>query len=104
MSSIKPGKKYFSVVFEVQDPEVFKDMATKLSSIMAQESCDQGAKVTACGWGDYATERDAYAQELQDDGKDPDMVVSNFLAVELGEIGSFPEGQDFRDEVRNVTG
>lgn len=104
MSDIKPGKKYFSVVFEVQDPETFKDTASKITGAMAQDLSEQGAKVSACGWGDYATERDAFQHELMHRGIDTDQAIEDFLSTELAEVGSFPEGQDFRDEVRNITG
>lgn len=102
--SIKPGKKYFSVVYEIVDPEAFQATASFLSGQMAEETVSRGARVQACGWGDYATERDAYYQELLEQGLDTDEVVANFMETELGDEGSFPNGEGLDEVTRNVLG
>lgn len=104
MSDIKPGKRYFSVVYEITNPEEFQVIAVNISGALADERTECGARVTACGWGDYATERDAYEDELREKGVDPEEVIENFIAIELAEVGSFPEGQAFNDAVRDITG
>lgn len=104
MTDIKPGKKYFSVVYETTNPEAFQTVASKITGAMAEDLEEQGALVAACGWGDYATERDAFEYELLHRGIDTDEVVAYYIATELAEVGSFPQGQAFRDEVRNITG
>ena len=104
MTDIKPGKKFFSVVYEITDPDTFQSAASQIPKHMAEGIVEHGCKVAACGWGDYATERDAYDQRLRELGEDPDEAVSDFIAIELAEVGSFPEGQDFKDAVRDITG
>lgn len=98
MTDIKPGKKYFSVVFDVRDPEAFKEVAAKITGALAQELNEQGAKVSACGWGDYATERDALADELQTQGIDPDEVVYDFVSKEIEDVDACAAA------VRDITG
>lgn len=104
MNEIKPGRRYFSVVYEITNPEAFQAIAEFAAGQLVNETVSKGAKVTACGWGDYATERDAYDHELRERGIDTEEVVENFIAIELAEVGSFPEGQDFKDAVRDITG
>jgi len=104
MSDIKPGKRYFSVVYEIVNPEAFQSTAEFVSGQLANETVSRGALVTACGWGDYAAERDAYESALLEQGVDTVEVVENFIAIELAEVGSFPDGQDFKNAVRDITG
>lgn len=93
MSDIKPGKKFFSVVFEIEDPSAFTDVAVKYSTAMHEELIEQGARVTACGWGDYATERDALAHHIQANGIDTDDVVQEYI-----------EEQEIEYSQRDITG
>lgn len=104
MPDIKPGKKYFSVIFEIEDPTAFTDVAIKYSTALHDELVEQGARVTACGWGDYATERDAYANHIQNNGIDTDEVVLEFMSEELGQVGSFPNDEDLNAAVRDILG
>ena len=64
MADIKPGKRYFSVVYEITNPEAFQATAEFVTGQRANEAVSRGAKVTACGWGDYSTERSAYFKEI----------------------------------------
>ena len=83
MSEIKPGKRYFSVVYEIVEPDAFQPCASVISEHMHKELVENGCKVTACGWGDYATERDALAYELLNTfGVDSDSAVENFIREE----------------------
>lgn len=82
MSDIKPGKKFFTVVYEIQSPEAFQSTAAFASEQLLNETVSHGAKVTSCGWGDYATERDAFAWQLEKEGYTPDKVVEEFIEAE----------------------
>lgn len=104
MPDIKPGKKYFTVVYEVVDPDVFQSVAGFSSGQLANETVSKGAKITACGWGDCSTEADAYRQELQNDHQDTDEVLRDYIAEELGQVGVFPDDQALDDAVRNILG
>lgn len=84
MSEIKPGKRYFSVVFEVLDPEKFDFMAKTLSANQVKDEPGEGwgAKVTACGWGDYATGYDALEHHVRANGFEADQLIEEYVLEE----------------------
>lgn len=72
-----PTPKYFSVTFQILDEAKFKKLSSQFISEMA-DGCqaveedppytskdeERGYSVIACGRGDFATQADAYAAEL----------------------------------------
>lgn len=79
MSYIKAGKRFFSVVFEVTDPEQFQVLAAGFSGQMASEKEGGGAQVSACGWGDYATSFDALEHFARELGYDADDLIDDYV-------------------------
>lgn len=79
MSEIKPGKRYFSVVFEVTDPDQFQTLAAGFTGQQATEKEGGGARVSACGWGDYATSYDALEHHVRANGYDADDLVDDYI-------------------------
>lgn len=75
--------KYFSVVYEV-DPDkaneaVFETFKT--ASAIDKELLP-GIRITACGWGDYATQAAAFQAETDNDGKSTEEILQVFLEPE----------------------
>lgn len=57
--------KFFTVVYEIHDENQFQPLAEALKTAKeTQKDWGGVAKIAACGWGDYATERDAYCKEI----------------------------------------
>ncbi|AXC36530.1 hypothetical protein HOT57_gp86 [Pseudomonas phage phCDa] len=79
MSEIKAGKRFFSVVFEVTNPEQFQVLAAGFSGQQASEKEGGGAKVNACGWGDYATSYDALEHHVSAHGYDADDLIEEYV-------------------------
>ena len=72
--------KYFSVVYEVTDEKDFAYLAETLkTSMVTGQPTLACAKVHACGWGDYATQAEAFQAEVEGEGKDPLDVIANFI-------------------------
>lgn len=79
MSEIKAGKRYFSVVYEVTDAEAFQPATEQITKNMAEGIVQNGCKVTACGWGDYATAYDALEHHVRANGYNADDLVDDYV-------------------------
>lgn len=88
MSDIKTGKKYFSVVFEVKDSETFQAVAAKITGAMAEDLVEQGATITACGWGDYATAYDALEHHVRANGYNAEDLVDDYVQEQELDVSS----------------
>lgn len=75
--------KYFTVVYEITDENQFAPIVEGLKTAQVMQNNWGGvAKIAACGWGDYATERDAYHKEIVMDGKAPHSVLTGYIMDE----------------------
>ncbi|MBO6278476.1 MAG: hypothetical protein J6N20_13830 [Pseudomonas sp.] len=93
--------KYFSVVYEVTNETDFVCMAEALkTSMVTGQQVLACAKITACGWGDYATQAEAFQAEIEGEGKDPLDVVANFINDE----GLAVDAPGYRDKALAVLG
>lgn len=92
-------RHFFSVVFEIHDSEAFKELSGDITDSLANETILKGAKVVACGMGDYGTASDAYAQELREQGRDTDEVLYLYLRDAEG-----LKGEKLRERVKAVNG
>lgn len=98
-------KRYYTVVFEITDEEAWKNYGPQFSqSLLDEEPLHTGVTVIACGEGDSMTEADALRECLVEEGKDPDVIVAEYLEIALGEEGSFPGTEEVETEVRRVLG
>ena len=88
MIVINAGKRFFSVVFEVTDLEQFQVLAAGFGGQLASEEEGGGAKVSACGWGDYATSCDALEHFAREQGYDPDDLVDDYVRDENLDVNS----------------
>lgn len=79
MSEIKAGKRFFSVVFEVTDPGQFQTLAAGFSGQQASEKEGGGSRISACGWGDYATSFDALEHHARANGFDADDLIEEYV-------------------------
>lgn len=79
-------RKYFSVVFEVLNDEQFQNLSGQLTAQMAADNKEfdkaLGHSIVACGWGDFATQADAFRQHLEGDGYNAEEVMYNFIDTE----------------------
>lgn len=57
-------RKFFSVVFEVLDDDKFRETMAGFTQQLGSAGVRNGAQVTACGWGDFATQSEAYSNEI----------------------------------------
>lgn len=64
------SSKYFTVVFQINDKESFKDHLNSFIESMMHDGIFPGASVTGCGWGDSMSEAGIYMQELIDNNID----------------------------------
>lgn len=77
--------KFFSVTFEVLDEAKFQALASKFTGEMVDgqdhvgetvSGCradKRGYAVTACGWGDFATQADVYGEALEANPDNPSL-------------------------------
>lgn len=82
--------KYYTVVYEV-DPDKANEAvfeAFKTASAIDKELLP-GIRITACGWGDYATQAAAFQAETDNDGKSPAEILQVFLEYE--NLGMSPD-------------
>lgn len=76
-------RKYYTAVFEVHDQKKFGHLMTKLLETMADdEAVYRGARVTAFGQGDMATQAEAYESEIEANGVHPSSCVRDLLSDE----------------------
>lgn len=76
-------KRYYTVVYEITDEAAFKRVALAAEgSKETNTGLIDGVQVIACGEGDYATERDAYGQQMELQGLDKARVLADYLADE----------------------
>ena len=79
MRDIKSGRRFFSIVYEITNPDAFQATAEFATNQQANELVSHGAKVTACGWGDYATAYDALEHHVRANGYDADDLVDDYV-------------------------
>jgi len=94
-----PKRNFFSVVFEIKDPGVFKELSGDITDSLANETILKGAVVTACGLGDFATAHDAFEQELREKGIDPEGVIHAYVRDTEG-----LKGEKLRAAVKAIIG
>jgi hypothetical protein len=80
MTSAKPVKRYFTVVFEITNEENFTGMfAGPFTKSLAEDSdIIEGVKVVSCGRGDTMTAYDALHDLTLELGHNPDQVVREY--------------------------
>jgi len=96
-------KKYFSVTFEVHDEDKFKTLAAQFSGGMLgspEQIAERGYDVSACGWGDMATQADCFQRVLEEMGHDP----MDELIVFLSEEGEGMSGEEAGALAKQVMG
>ena len=99
----QPSKKYFSVTFEVHDEAKFQALAAQFTGDMLdspEQIIERGFDVTACGWGDTATQADCFQRVLEELGHDPVDELTVFLAEE----GEGMSGAAAEDMAKRVMG
>lgn len=77
-------KRYYTVVYEATDAESAEVLAKSVgyTKTLTDLAPIEGVRIVACGEGDYATERDAYGQQLELQGLDKARVLADYLASE----------------------
>lgn len=77
-------KRYYTVVYEISEGGAFDSLTQAIAAVKERTAVKpiDGVRISACGEGDYATERDAYYKELTMSGTEPMDVVAGYIRDE----------------------